>query len=40
MDERYEIMELLQKSLLINYYEGKDNKKIKNFLKEKCYLGI
>lgn len=28
------------KSLLINYYEGKDNKKIKEFLKNRCYLNI
>ena len=28
------------KDLLINYYEGKDNEKIKNFLKEKCYMKI
>ncbi|MCI8491325.1 MAG: cell filamentation protein Fic [Lachnospiraceae bacterium] len=28
------------KSLLIGYYEGKDNKKIKAFLKDKCYLNI
>lgn len=28
------------KALLINYYEGKDNVKIKQFLKEKCYLNI
>lgn len=28
------------KDLLINYYEGKDKEKIKNFLKEKCYMKI
>ena len=28
------------KSLLIPYYEGKDEKKIKNFIKEKCYMKI
>jgi Fic family protein len=28
------------KKLLIDYYEGKDNKKIKEFLKKKCYLSI
>ncbi len=28
------------KNLLIKYYERKDNKKIKEFLKEKCYLHI
>ena len=28
------------KNLLIGYYEGKDNKKIKEFLKKKCYLKI
>lgn len=28
------------KNLLIGYYEGKDNKKIKDFLKKKCYLSI
>lgn len=28
------------KNLLINYYEGRDNKKIKEFLKDKCYLNI
>lgn len=28
------------KSLLIGYYEGKDNKEIKEFLKNKCYLSI
>ena len=28
------------KDLLINYYEGKDNIKIKEFLKNKCYLEI
>lgn len=28
------------KNLLIGYYEGKDNKIIKDFLKKKCYLSI
>lgn len=28
------------KNLLIGYYEGKDEKKIKDFLKKKCYLKI
>ncbi|MBR6504114.1 MAG: Fic family protein, partial [Clostridia bacterium] len=28
------------KDLLIPYYEGKDAKEIKKFIKEKCYLGI
>ena len=28
------------KDLLINYYEGKDKTKIKNFLKEKCFMKI
>ena len=28
------------KSLLIPYYEGKDKTKIKNFIKEKCYINI
>ena len=28
------------KDLLIPYYEGKDNKKIKTFIKEKCYMKI
>ena len=28
------------KDLLILYYEGKDEKKIKTFLKEKCYINI
>ena len=28
------------KKLLILYYEGKDTKNIKEFLKEKCYMGI
>lgn len=28
------------KDLLINYYEGNDKEKIKNFLKEKCYMKI
>lgn len=28
------------KSLLISYYKGKNNKKIKEFLKDKCYLNI
>ena len=28
------------KSLLISYYEGKDEMKIKNFIKEKCYISI
>ena len=28
------------KKLLISYYEGKDKTKIKNFLKEKCYIEI
>ena len=28
------------KSLLISYYEGKNNKEIKEFLKDKCYLNI
>ena len=28
------------KSLLISYYEGKDEKEIKNFIKEKCYMKI
>ena len=28
------------KSLLILFYEGKDEKKIKKFIKEKCYLSI
>lgn len=28
------------KKLLIPYYEGKDEEKIKKFIKEKCYMGI
>ena len=28
------------KDLLITYYEGKDEKKIREFIKEKCYIGI
>ena len=28
------------KDLLIPYYEGKDEKKIKKFIKEKCYMSI
>ena len=28
------------KTLLIRYYEGKDEKNIKNFIKEKCYIAI
>ena len=28
------------KKLLIAYYEGKDEKQIKQFIKEKCYIGI
>ncbi len=28
------------KNLLIYYYEGKDEKKIKDFIKEKCYIAI
>lgn len=28
------------KDLLIPYYEGKDEKQIKKFIKEKCYMGI
>lgn len=28
------------KDLLISYYEGKDEKQIKKFIKEKCYMGI
>lgn len=28
------------KDLLISYYEGKEEKKIKNFIKEKCYMAI
>lgn len=28
------------KNLLISYYEGKDNEKIKQFIKEKCYMEI
>lgn len=28
------------KKLLIDYYEGKDTKEIKKFLKEKCFIGI
>lgn len=28
------------KNLLISYYEGKDEKKIKKFIKEKCYMKI
>ena len=28
------------KDLLILYYEGKDTKKIKEFIKEKCYMEI
>ena len=28
------------KDLLIPYYEGKDEKKIKEFIKEKCYISI
>ena len=28
------------KELLILYYEGKDEKEIKKFIKEKCYMGI
>ena len=28
------------KNLLISYYEGKDENKIKKFIKEKCYIGI
>lgn len=28
------------KDLLINYYESKDEREIKKFIKEKCYIGI
>ena len=28
------------KDLLIPYYEGKDNNQIREFIKEKCYMGI
>ena len=28
------------KSLLIPFYEGKDNEKIRAFIKEKCYMKI
>ena len=28
------------KDLLISYYEGKDDKKIKRFIKEKCYIDV
>jgi len=28
------------KDLLISYYEGKEEKKIKSFIKEKCYMAI
>ena len=28
------------KTLLINYYEGKDEKKIRAFLKKECYMSI
>ena len=28
------------KNLLIPYYEGKDEEKIKKFIKEKCYINI
>ena len=28
------------KDLLIPYYEGKDEKEIKKFIKEKCYISI
>ena len=28
------------KKLLVNYYEGKDIKEIRTFLKEKCFIGI
>ena len=28
------------KALLIPYYEGKDEKEIEKFIKEKCYIGI
>ena len=28
------------KNLLIPYYEGKDEKQIKKFIKEKCYMSI
>ena len=28
------------KNLLIPYYEGKDEKKIKKFIKEKCFINI
>ena len=28
------------KDLLIPYYEGKDENKIREFIKEKCYIGI
>lgn len=28
------------KDLLIPYYEGKDENKIKKFIKEKCYMSI
>ena len=28
------------KNLLIPYYEGKDEEKIKNFIKEKCYMKL
>ena len=28
------------KDLLIPYYEGKDEKEIKKFIKEKCYMSI
>ena len=28
------------KTLLINFYEGKDKKKIRTFLKKECYMSI
>ena len=28
------------KNLLIQYYEGKEDSKIKKFIKEKCYMAI
>jgi len=28
------------KDLLIPYYEGRDEKEIKKFIKEKCYMSI
>ena len=40
MEKELTVTYLEFKNLLIPYYEGKDEIKIKTFIKEKCYMSI